>query len=217
MFYEHATPRALKDCESLSTEWQRQSCYGGAFMESYINAAASHHHGATAFKAMDSTDLLYPCSATAQRYLYACYEMQTTVMLHLNGGDFGGASRECDRAPQAMRGPCYESLGRDATSYGGQDPDKVAALCAKASPAYRGTCYGSAGRSLVNIDGHLDRALALCRNAAASADSVATSRCYWYLGNTVAMLLATTDQRDAACARAPAGVALAACREGAGL
>lgn len=217
MFHDHDIPRALRDCELLNNDWQRQSCYGGAFMESFTNATSSHHHVGV-FKAVDSTDLSYPCSIMAQRYLFACYQMQTTIMLYLNGGDFGGAARECDRAPAAMREPCYESLGRDVTTYAAGDPRKSAQLCAEGSSSYRPACYGSAVRSLVNLDGRLDRSLALCREVASrEADTATATRCYWYLGNTISMLIAAGPDRAAACARVPAGSALAACREGARL
>ncbi|HET9385454.1 MAG TPA: hypothetical protein VFO67_09920, partial [Gemmatimonadales bacterium] len=101
MFYGHDLPRALTDCDLLADGWDRESCYGGAFMESIINAttphhpasqlsAQSHHHAAaTTFKAIEPKDPLYPCSIMADRYLHACYQMQTSVMLHLNKGDIG--------------------------------------------------------------------------------------------------------------------------------
>jgi hypothetical protein len=229
MFRDHDAPRALRDCELLTTEWQRQSCYGGVFMESFVNATVPHemasgepHHHAAAFKAVDSTDLLYPCSIMAQRYLYACYQMQTTVMLYLNGGDVGAAARACDRAPAAMHEACYESLGRDVTTYASQDPRKAAQLCAQASAPSapsapsRGTCYGSAARSLVNWDGRLDGALELCRVVGTNgSDSTDAAVCYWYLGNTISMLFATAPERDAACARISETAALASCRRGA--
>jgi len=77
MLYAHDLPRALTDCDMLSDGWDRESCYGGAFMESVINATAphhpatmlaahSHHHmAATTFKALDPADPLYPCSIMA--------------------------------------------------------------------------------------------------------------------------------------------------------
>src|SRR5213596_894613 len=43
MLYSHDLPRALTDCDLLSDGWDRESCYGGAFMESVINATAPHH------------------------------------------------------------------------------------------------------------------------------------------------------------------------------
>ncbi len=38
MFYEHDLPRALEGCDLFADEWDRKSCYGGAFMENIIFA-----------------------------------------------------------------------------------------------------------------------------------------------------------------------------------
>lgn len=228
MFHGHDAPRALVACELLTSEWERQSCYGGVFMESFFNATASHgmgegggvgHQHAGAFTAVDSTDLLYPCSIMARRYLYACYQMQTTVMLYLNGGDIGAAARACDRAPVAMRVSCYESLGRDVTTYAAQDPRKSAQLCAPSSEPYRPTCYGGAARALMNLTGQPDAALELCAlvatdSGSGSADAAA---CYRYVGNWITMLFRTVPEQEAACARISETAALAACRQGAQL
>src|SRR5438094_8385415 len=109
MFYDHDLPRALAGCDLLGEAWDRESCYGGAFMENVVNATAPHHaahalhshaaahdHGAAPpFKALDPTDLQYPCSIVAQRYLVACYNMQTSVMLFFTHRDMATAARGC--------------------------------------------------------------------------------------------------------------------------
>jgi hypothetical protein len=40
MFYEHDLPQALKGCDLLADNWDRESCYGGAFMENVANPRA---------------------------------------------------------------------------------------------------------------------------------------------------------------------------------
>src|SRR3989442_12919190 len=74
MFRGHDLPQALTDCDLLSDGWDRESCYGGAFMENVINvtsphhpatelAAHRHHHMAMSpFKAIDPAAPPYPCS-----------------------------------------------------------------------------------------------------------------------------------------------------------
>jgi hypothetical protein len=230
MFRGHDAPRALKDCDLLETEWSRVSCYEGVFMEAFINATASHHastshdpaggpghgHGG-AYKAIDPADPLYPCSIMEQRYLFACYHFQTTVILHLNGGDIPAAARECDRAPADMRLPCYESLGRDVIMYASRDPKKTAQLCAGGNALYRSACYSAAARALVNWTGTPDDGLALCRVVAGRGPEHANdaTECYTGLGVAIAALFVTPEERDRACARAPAPGAVAACRRGA--
>ncbi len=43
MYYDHHLPRALEACDLLTDNWDRQSCYGGAFMENVMGATAPHH------------------------------------------------------------------------------------------------------------------------------------------------------------------------------
>jgi hypothetical protein len=226
MFHGHDLPRALTDCDLLTDGWDRESCYGGAFMESIINAttphhpasqlaAQGHHHAAaTTFKAIEPKDPLYPCSIMADRYLHACYQMQTSVMLHLNKGDIGDAAKSCERAPAQIRSICFQSLGRDATSYTARDPQKTADLCHKAREPYRPACYFGAAKALVDWTATTESAFAFCRVVASEAGG---PTCYQALGEEIATLLATTPQREQQCVRAEEEWAVEACRHGAGI
>jgi len=226
MFHSHDLPRALTDCDLLAEGWDRESCYGGAFMESIINAttphhpasqlaAQGHHHeAAVPFKAIEPKDPLYPCSIMADRYLHACYQMQTSVMLHLNKGDIGDAAKSCERAPAQSRSICFQSLGRDATSYTGRDPKKTADLCHKAREPYRPACYFGAAKALVDWTATTESAFAFCKVVANEAGG---PTCYQALGEEIATLLATTAAREQQCIRAEEEWAVEACRHGAGI
>jgi hypothetical protein len=226
MFHAHDLPRALTDCDLLSDGWDRESCYGGAFMESLINAttphhpatqlaAESHHHmAATPFKAMDPADPLYPCSIMADRYLVACYQMQTSVMLNLNHGDIKDAARSCEGAPAKVRPICFQSLGRDITSYTARDPQKTADMCHKAREPFRPQCYFGAAKALVDWTATTESAFAFCRIVAGEAGG---RTCYQALGEEIATLLATAPEREAQCIRAQDPASTDACRRGAGI
>jgi hypothetical protein len=226
MFHGHDLPRALVDCDLLSDTWDRESCYGGAFMESIINvttphhpasqlAAQGHHHmSETTFKAIDANDPLYPCSIMADRYLHACYQMQTSVMLNLNHGDIGDAAKSCERAPASIRNVCFQSLGRDATSYTARDPKKTAELCRKASEPNRPACYFGAVKALVDWTATTETAFAFCKVVANEAGG---PTCYQALGEEIATLLATTADREQQCIKADEVWAVEACRHGAGV
>ncbi|PYP58667.1 MAG: hypothetical protein DMD40_05055 [Gemmatimonadetes bacterium] len=227
MLYAHDLPRALTDCDMLSDGWDRESCYGGAFMESVINATAphhpatmlaaqSHHHmmGGTTFKAMDPADPLYPCSIMAERYLDACYQMQTSVMLNLNHGNIGDAAKSCERAPLRVRPICFQSLGRDITSYTSRDPQKTADLCHTAAEPYRPACYFGAVKALVDWTATTGAAFAFCQLVASEAGG---PTCYHALGEEIATLLASLPEREVQCLRAQEPQAVMACRLGAGV
>ena len=226
MFHGHDLPRALTDCDLLSDQWDRESCYGGAFMESVINATTPHHPAsqlaaqghhrpaATTFKAIEPKDPLYPCSIMADRYLHACYQMQTSVMLHLNKGNIGDAAKSCERAPAHIRNVCFQSLGRDATSYTARDPQKTVDLCHKARDPYRPACYFGAAKALVDWTATTDAAFAFCKIVSNEAGG---PTCYQALGEEIATLLATPAERDQQCVRAEEEWAVEACRHGAGI
>ena len=225
MFHGHNLPMALEGCDMLTDGWDRESCYGGAFMESVINATAphhpasqlaaeGHHHSAEAFKAIDPNDPLYPCSIMAEKYLHACYQMQTSVMLNLNHGDIAAAGRSCEMAPAHMRSVCFQSLGRDITSYAVRDPQKTADLCRKASEPNRPACYFGAAKALVDWTATTDGAFTFCRLV---ADDAGGPACYQALGEEIATLVASVPEREEQCTRAQLPKAVATCRQGAGL
>ena len=43
MMYAGDLPRALGSCDQLADPWDRESCYGGVFMENIVNEIAPHH------------------------------------------------------------------------------------------------------------------------------------------------------------------------------
>ena len=153
------------------------------------------------------------------RYLYSCYQLQTSVMLWLNHGDIGAAAKSCDQAPADMRPSCYESLGRDVTAYASRDPQKSADLCAKGTPIYRASCYDGAARSLVNWTGTTDGGFALCRIVANDSRNlpVDATTCYNALGSAISSITTGGPEREELCLRAQTSQAVAACRAGAGL
>jgi hypothetical protein len=228
MFRGHDLFAPLKDCDLLATDWDRTSCYGGVFMEVFVNATSPHHpatqltqhshHAVSTFRAIDPKDPLYPCSIVAQQYLYSCYQIQTSVILHLNGGNIGATARACDRAPADMRASCYESLGRDITAYAGRDPQKTADMCNQGTPAYAASCFAGAAKSLVNWTATTGGAHELCRIAAASASMTRyADACFRGLGEAIATMTVDAPAREELCLRAKASPAIAACRRGAGL
>jgi len=226
MFYEHDLPRALTACDQLLDNWDRESCYGGAFMESDMSAIAPHHpatelaarshHQHSSFKAIDPADPLYPCSIMAVRYLRGCFEMQTAVMLYLNHGNIADAARTCDRAVIFMRNACYQSLGRDITSYAVRDAGKSADLCARGSPDHRPACYIGVAKALVDWTATTDNALKFC-GIVAPEGAAGRDACYLAIGEQIATLSNDATQRASECDRAIIPERIAACRRGAQL
>lgn len=213
MIYGHELPKALTACDLLADMWDRRSCYGGAFMENIVNVTNPHSaahalgshagmnmpgmdHAASQFKAMDPADPLYPCSIMAQQYLVACYEMQTSVMLYLNGGNIGAAAKTCDTAPGRMKYVCYQSLGRDISSYSLQDHDKSIAMCSLGTEKYQPWCYVGLVKNFVDLNARADDGLRFCRHVTGLANKL---KCYEAVGEQIGNLRNDTPSRTALC------------------
>ena len=174
---------------------------------------SSMDHGAKKFKAVDSTDMLYPCSIMAERYLSACYEMQTSVMLYNNKGDIAGAGRACETTPQNLRTICFASLGRDVSSYSQQNHKEAIRMCSLATPKYQPWCYYGLVKNFIDIDARPADGMSLCREVP-SVDSKAV--CYSAVGEQILVLRPDESARREACSPAEAEY-LDACLYGARL
>ena len=221
MLYQHDLPKGLAGCDLLTEWWDRHSCYSGAFMENIVNVTMPHHpassmthagmnhgehkehdahsaehHERTAFKAVDPSDQLYPCSIMPERYLSACYEMQTSVMLHNNKGDIGGAAKSCEAAPAAMRTICFASLGRDISSYSQQNHAEVIRLCSMAPDRYQPWCYFGVVKNFIDLEARPGDGLALCRSVPTIEGK---AMCYQAVGEQILVLSGNPDERKQSC------------------
>ena len=222
MIYAHDLPKSLAGCDDLNDDWDRRSCYGGAFMENIVNVTMPKHPAhelethmaagmpgmempgmdrgaAPAYKAIDAADPLYPCSRLAEKYLVACYEMQTSVILYLNHGNIGAAAKTCDTAPLRMRYVCYQSLGRDISSYALQDHARSIAMCSLGTPRYRPWCYFGLVKNFIDLNARASDGLALCRELTGAADKM---KCYEAVGEQVGTLRNDAGSRRELCAPA---------------
>ena len=226
MLYKHDLPKGLAGCDLLTEWWDRHSCYSGAFMENIVNVttphhpasalshrdgkgsehesmegmdhdmAGMHHSDAKPFKAVDPADPLYPCSALPDRYLSACYEMQTSVMLYNNKGDIGGAAKGCDTAPLNMRPICYASLGRDISSYSLQNHAQAVRMCSLGTPRYRPWCYYGLVKNFIDLEARPQDGMAMCRDV---PDAAGKTLCYDAVGEQVLILEPDAEKRRLIC------------------
>lgn len=238
MFRGHNLFDALKDCDLLRSDFERETCYQGAFMESVVNAIMPHHpsatlakgdghggdhggahghHGAapaSTFKALDPNDLLYPCSAVAERYWSSCYSFQTSAMLHLTGYDLGKVAAACERVPAKYRTTCFTSLGRDISGMTVQDRAEARKRCGVVSNVEdRAWCHVGAASNMLNVTARAEDGVAYCRELPGTENK---ARCYELIGGQILVLEETDAGREAACRTAEPEF-LADCRRGARL
>lgn len=241
MFYGYHLPRALAGCDLLEDWWEREGCYGGAMMENIVQATTPHHavgrpdagsaasgadqhahHGAHAqhampsgeFKSLDPQDPLYPCSVLEERYLSACYQMQTSAVLFHNGGDVAATARVCDAVPAAYRSTCYVSLGRDISALTLQNHAAALRLCASSAPGFASLCHVGYVKNLIDLTADAGEALAFCRQL---PDGLGKEGCYRAIGEQVWVLTDDRTRQEQFCAAAAESGHQNACRMGAGL
>ena len=213
MIYAHDLPKALAGCDLLGDDWDRRSCYGGAFMENIVDVsmpkhpahdleagmgamAGMDHGGKSSYKEVNPADPLYPCSTMAERYLVSCYEMQTSVMLYLNKGDIGASAKTCDTAPVKMRYVCYQSLGRDISSYAMQDHAKSIQMCSLGKPEYQPWCYFGLVKNFIDLNARADDGLNFCKKLTGEANKM---KCYEAVGEEIGTLRNESGPRAALC------------------
>jgi hypothetical protein len=232
MVHGHDLVLALEGCDLLVDAWDRESCYGGAFMENIVNVTNPHHpaaalaksrgdqghqHAAATgrppFKALDPTDLHYPCSILDARYQNACYQMQTSAILWHNQGDIAAAGKTCDAAPQALRTVCHQSLGRDISSYALQDHEESIRLCSLSNPRYQPWCYVGLVKNFVDLTARTDNGFAFCGKVPGVPNRM---KCYEAVGEQIAVLESGQEGREALCSQSQPTY-LEACRFGARL
>lgn len=154
----------LNYCQNVRTQWEKDSCYGGVFMENVM--VASRGDGNSAY--LDPNRPLYPCTDVDREYKQQCYLMQTSYILQHNGYDFAKAFEWCSKADSGFEATCYQSAGRDASGSTNSDVTRTVENCRKAMAVNVDTalalhnCMLGAERDFVSYYHSDKQALQLC-------------------------------------------------------
>lgn len=168
-------------------------------------AGGHDHHGSAeagaaparaAFRALDPADLHYPCSVLAEKYLIACYTLQTSAILHHTNQDFARTAAECGRAPEKARTTCFVSLGRDVSTRARGDHREAVRLCGLAQAAFRPACHRGVVGSIVNMNANPAEGIPYCK-AVTEAESKRV--CYAFVGQQALVLPDGETRREQAC------------------
>ena len=226
MYHRYEPQPALEGCDRLTAAWEKQSCYGGVFME--YNAMARvrslgdpthglHKHaepraGVTLFRA---DDLHFPCSATSAKYRFACYDLQADLILPAVKHDYARAARVCDDAGElALVRSCYAGLGRNAAGgAAATDFPGIRMRCDKSSASGIGYCYQGAARQLAYGPAELPRGVSFCGSLPGGESR---ERCWNGLGMQISTFFGATAARKQAC-RSGRAADERACTTGAGM
>ncbi|MEP6590672.1 MAG: hypothetical protein ABJC19_05775 [Gemmatimonadota bacterium] len=228
MVWNWELPKALTGCDWLVSRWDRESCYGGAFMENAVAAVTGPHHTSAhalqasakdaavgmegmehahapdtktiTFKMIDSTDALYPCSILSAQYLRSCYELQGGVILRHSNRDWSAAAATCDRAPLGVRSACYQSMGTMTAGMTVGDDRAAAADCAHGDPGYQPFCFSGVVKNRIDVTANPKDGIAFCRVIPMGANR---TQCYVAVGQQISVLHSVNlGARATACAEA---------------
>jgi hypothetical protein len=212
MFLAHDLPKALEGCDLLDDEWDRKSCYGGAFMENVVfatdpsmaqmvmgDAPGGHQMempGMTKFKMIDRADPYYPCNAVGAKYQEDCWMMQPAVMLQIYDGDFEKTFRACDGAPPEWRATCYQGTGTEISGAVLMDHHDAIMFCSRGGERWRPWCYEGVVKNFIDVTAKSTDGLAFCREVPERAGQL---KCYQSVGEEIAVMRNTLDARRPMC------------------
>lgn len=225
MYHRYEVTAALTDCDRLTTEWDRSSCYGGVFMEHNMGVRMQsfgdgefgmHRHStpASTVTLFKPGDLHYPCNATPERYRKECYALQADLILPALKQDYAKAGKICDAAgaPELLRA-CYAGLGRNASGAAAFGFDGIKRRCDRSSAVGTPFCYEGAVRHLAYAPSELPRGISFCKSL---PDGEIRERCWGGLGLQIGGFFADLESRRRACESDRASD-IASCVNGAGV
>ncbi len=221
MHYAHDLVSALAGCDLLAESWDRESCYGGAFMENVVDATEPHHgmpgmamaEEARRFKQVDANDLNYPCTILAERYLTSCYQNQVSVIMHFDDHDMPRVASDCMKVPERYRHMCFTGFGTDINSLVIGDHQEAIHLCGTAPEQYRDWCIIGVVKNIIDVTAKTADGVSFCREVGGQH---LKSRCYEAVGEESLSLEKAPEVRETLCGVSePAYVE--ACRYGARL
>jgi hypothetical protein len=203
---------SLDMCSFLPGDFARASCYGGAFMQNIVGYLESrsgtvghehgsaHDHGGPLVYLVDAADPSYPCNAVESPYQKTCWLIQTSLILHFNGGDFRATAQVCEEEPDGHQETCFRSYGRDVGARTRGDVARAVVLCGHpSSDAWRGVCIEGFVANAILRDADPGRGLAVC----AQVPEGMQAPCYRQTGVKARIMLETKDDVAALCDQVP--------------
>jgi hypothetical protein len=221
MHYEHNLVSALEGCDFLVESWDRESCYGGAFMENVVDATEPHHgmpgmdmpEEKRSWKQIDKKDLNYPCTILSERYLTTCYQNQVSIIMYFDDHKMPAVARDCMKVPEKYRYMCFTGFGTDINSFVVGDHLKAIGLCANAPMKYRDWCIIGVVKNIIDVSAKTADGVSFCQKV---DEHHLKSRCYEAVGEESVSLEQRPEVRETFCAVSEPGY-IDACRFGARL
>lgn len=149
---------ALKTCDLLSNETEREPCWGGVFMENLLTDFKEHRT-----KYLNSEDLMFPCTAVEDTYKGACYTYQSSYIFKVTKS-FEKTFATCRKFPKQYQDECFMGVGGNAATLNGTGVESTKNICTSAvlSEREQKSCVVGAIASIVFIRGSFEDGQLLC-------------------------------------------------------
>ncbi len=197
MLYGHDLPLALEGCDFLASDWNRQSCYGGGFMENIMNATNPHHMVAEATggeTAPAEQDGMAAQGDMAEQDARAEHEHLASEWPGIDPDD---PLFPCSVLEDRYMMQCYIMQTSAILWLNEWDIGEAAATCLAAPQNLHWTCIQSLGRDIAgHVVGDPEKGIEECAKASADLRS-------WCHVGFVKNLIDVTAQTDGAFAFCP--------------
>lgn len=105
--------KSLALCDKLGLISEKETCYGGVFMENSSSSTNNDHPG----KFIRKDDPLYPCSALDERYLQQCFAYQSSHFAIISKHNWAKTAELCRTVPEKYRRGCFEIIGTNQVGF----------------------------------------------------------------------------------------------------
>jgi hypothetical protein len=193
--------KALEGCDWLLTNWDRQSCYGGAFMENAVASMPGGHH-APARVLAERADPAAAVAAEPEDHGSHGDHALDPGAVRFKMRDSSNTHYPCNIVDPRYASACYMLQGGVILEYHDYDFAKAAADCDTATPEVRHLCYLSMGTMASGMTVQNTRqVIRLCANGDP------TYRTWCFVGAVKNYIDVTADMQDGVdfCREIPPG------------
>ena len=175
---------------------QRESCYGGAYMENSTSSTNLDHPA----KWILLTDKFYPCTIVKIHQQDLCYLYQANYLIKESKYNFQNVFDDCATlSHEPFRAYCYLGIGTNLAGFStAAGISRAAGVCALGNSEARQICVSGAIPSLsARYGGESKKLIEFCQNVASDLAQL----CYLKLGNVMKGWGTTNEQLPQFCAK----------------
>lgn len=117
---------SLSFCDNLSSDYQRNNCYDGVFMENFEGDQINHPT-----RYLNPDNPTFPCNQMKNKYKESCYFYDVRYYLLLHSRAYVSAFSWCHTLEQEYILTCFKGVGSALMKQNLNEPEFTDALCSK--------------------------------------------------------------------------------------